>query len=150
MITCIHVLNVQITQDNVECACSLVNVQCWEKFYHHSSVCVWKVFLTRVAGNLSIAQWVSENEILDFIYLFLLGELAYVWYSMLNNVMLSSLVPRPRPAFRRKAGRGLGTRLMLSLSLWGYHSSSYIFDCSAISSSWSSFCWSSGEFPVWS
>ena len=25
--------------------------------------------------------------------------------------------------------------VMLSLSLWGYHSSSYIFDCSAISSS---------------
>ena len=47
---------------------------------------------------------------LIFIYLFVLGGLAYVRYSMLNNVMPS-------------------------LSLWGYHSSSYIFACSAISSS---------------
>ena len=51
---------------------------------------------------------------LIFIYLFVLGGLAYVRYSMLNNVMPS-------------------------LSLWGYHSSSYIFACSAISSS--SFFW---------
>ena len=56
-------------------------------------VCVWKVFpLRRVAGNVSIAPWVSENEILDFIYLFLLEGLECVWYSMLNNALLGSLL----------------------------------------------------------
>ena len=100
-------------------------------------VCVWKVFLIRkVAGNLSLHHesvrflfflffFCLFFIFIYFIYLFLLGGLAYVWYSTLNHVMPS-------------------------LSLWGYHSSSYIFDCSAISSSRFSFCWSSGEFPVWS
>ena len=68
------------------------------------------LLLGRVAGNVSIAPWLSENEILHFVYLFLLGRLVCVWYSMLNNVLLSSL-------------------------LWGYPSSKYIFDCSAASSS---------------
>ena len=40
--------------------------------------------------------------------------------------------------------------VMLSPLLWEYHSSNYIFDCSAVSSSQFSHCWSSGEFPVWS
>ena len=84
-------------------------------------VCVRVFLLRRVAGNVSIAPRVSEIEILDFIYLFLLGGLACV--ILLNNVKLSSL-------------------------LWEYHSSNYIFDCSAVSSSQFSFCWSSGEFPV--
>ena len=53
---------------------------------------------------------------LIFIYLFLFGGTC-TCVILLNNVMLSSL-------------------------LWKYHSSNYIFDCSA------SFCWSSGEFPV--
>ena len=37
-------------------------------------VCVLKVFLTRrVAGNVSVAPWVSENEILDFYLLIPIG-----------------------------------------------------------------------------
>ena len=40
---------------------------------HCITVCVWKVFLTRrVAGNVSITPWVSENKIIDlFLYILL-------------------------------------------------------------------------------
>ena len=41
-------------------------------------VCLRVFLLRRLAGNVSIAPWVSEDEILNFGYIFLLGGPACV------------------------------------------------------------------------